>query len=83
LSDLDAKAFVYDAFAEGVAPVRLFDDVHRNYFAPTAEMTDCVPRTKYGLHNAFTRAIKALQPSPAFQATTALGKMFGLRESRN
>jgi hypothetical protein len=36
-----------------------------------------------GLHNAFTRAIKAMAPAPAFAATTKLGKFFGLHASTN
>jgi hypothetical protein len=83
LATLEAKELAYDAFAEGIVPVRLFDDVHRNYFSPTPEMVDCQPRTKYALHNAFTRAIKALAPAPAFAATTELGRLFGLRASAN
>ena len=83
IADTEAKALVYDAFAAGAVPVRLFDDVHENYFKPTPEMTDCQPRTKYGLHNAFTRAIKALAPAPAFEATTELGRLFGLRANAN
>jgi hypothetical protein len=41
-------------------------------------MTDVAPRTVWGLHNAFTRAIRQMAPAPAFQATTRLGKFFGL-----
>lgn len=83
IDDTQAKVVVYDAFAAGIVPSRLFDDVHGNYFAPTPEMVDCQPRTMGGLHNAFTRAVKVLNPAPAFRATTELGRMFGLRASDN
>ena len=42
-------------------------------------MTDCTPRTAYGLYNAFTRAVKEMGPLPAWRATIALGRQFGLR----
>ena len=41
-------------------------------------MADIVPGTLWGLHNAFTRAVKQMAPAPAFDATTQLGKFFGL-----
>ena len=79
LEDGSAKARVYDVFATGILPVRLFDDVHSYYFAPTDETPDCAPRTMMGLHNAFTRAMKQLRPTVAFDATVRLGRAFGLR----
>jgi hypothetical protein len=82
ISDLQAKAMVFDAFAQQVLPVHLFDDVSMAYFQP-AEFPDCQPRTQWGLHNAFTRALKQLQPARAFSSNVALGKMFGLTEARS
>jgi hypothetical protein len=50
-----------------------------NYFeAEQREYLDCAPRTRFGLHNAFTRAIKQLAPAPAFEANLGLGSLFGL-----
>jgi hypothetical protein len=79
LADSDAKVCIYDVFAAGVLPARLFDDVHGLYFQPTDETPDTQPRTHFGLHNAFTRAMKQLKPTVAFDATIRLGRAFGLR----
>lgn len=79
LNDGEAKVRIYDAFAAGVVPSRLFDDVHQLYFEPTDETPDTKPRTVMGLHNAFTRAIKQLSTTRAFAASIALGRVFGLR----
>lgn len=78
ITDMAAKARVFDLFAQRVMPVHLFDDVNANYFRPTEKMTDCQPRTEWGLHNAFTRALKKLAPTRAFAANVALGQMFGM-----
>jgi hypothetical protein len=78
--DLEAKARIFDVFAARVVPVHLFDEVNRYYFAPADEMTDCQPRTLWGLHNAFTRAMKTLPPARTFAATVALGRQFGMVE---
>jgi len=80
ISDLEAKARVFDVFAAKVVPVHLFDDVEQFYFHPADEMTDCQPRTAWGLHNAFTRAMKKMPPSTGFNATVALGRAFGMGE---
>lgn len=78
VSDADAKITIYDIFASGIVPYRLFDDVRRFYFEPSDDMTDCQPRTKWGVHNAFTRALKDLTPTRLLSASVALGrKMFG------
>jgi|SRR5579859_344092 len=78
LNDARAKIVAYDAFASGVVPIRLFDDVQRNYFNPDESWTDVTPRTLFGLHNAFTRAIRDLTPTREFSASVALGKYFGM-----
>lgn len=79
ISDLEAKARVFDIFAQRIVPVHLFDDVERFYFHPADDMTDCQPRSEWGLHNAFTRAIKKMKPVTGFAATVDLGRAFGLR----
>lgn len=79
--DLEAKARIFDIFAQRVVPVHLFDEVGRYYFSPADDATDCHPRTVWGLHNAFTRALKVLPPATAFSTTVALGRAFGLTES--
>lgn len=79
-SDLAAKELIYDFFMSKDAPIsdRLLPAVHQNYFHPTDEMTDCQPRTLWGIHNAFTRAIQVLAPTAMFAASIALGKRFYL-----
>jgi len=78
VSDAEAKVTIFEAFAREIVPVRIFRPVAETYFHPQPGMTDVLPRTQWGLHNAFTRAMKQLAPGPAFQATTQLGKLFGL-----
>ena len=78
LGDDRAKVMIYEAFATEILPVRFFPAVAETYFRPEPAMTDVASRTHWGLHNAFTRAIKQMAPAPAFQATTRLGKFFGL-----
>lgn len=79
VDDPTAKRIVYDLFVARVMPVRLFDDVHRFYFEPSAERPDCAPRSLWGLHNACTRAMRDLSPTRAFNASTALGRAFEMR----
>lgn len=78
ITDMAAKAKVFDLFSQQVVPVHLFDDVDANYFRPADDMLDCQPRTEWGLHNAFTRAMKKLAPTRAFAANVALGRAFGM-----
>ena len=82
LDDAQAKVMVFDAFAMEVLPVRFFPAVAETYFRPQPAMTDVAPRTCWGLHNAFTRAVRQMAPAPAFAATTRLGKFFGLRSEQ-
>ncbi len=77
--DQDAKAIIFDAFREKILPLRFFPRVSYDYFLTAPDMTDVLPRTRWGLHNAFTRSIRELAPAPAFRATTRLGRLFGLR----
>ena len=80
LRDWEAKELIFDAFSQGILPIRLFDTVARTYFDPRGHeaMPDVAPRNAWGLHNAMTRAIKQLSPASAFQTTTRLGQVFGL-----
>jgi hypothetical protein len=81
LSDFEAKALIVDAFRQEILPIRFFKAVTEHYYTPGPEMTDVLPRTRWGLHNAFTRCVRQMAPAPAFEATTALGQFFGLRTS--
>jgi hypothetical protein len=69
---------IFDVFHAHIVPVRLFHDVSRFYFHPTDDQPDCQPRTQWGLHNAFTRAMRDLTPLRQFGATQGLGRAFGL-----
>lgn len=77
--DAEAKCLIFEAFQDEILPIRYFKQVAATYFRPSEEMTDVQPRTMWGLHNAFTRSVRQMAPAPAFQATTELGKYFGLR----
>ena len=52
-------------------PRTLARNVHRNYFEPTH--ADFGSRTMWSLSNAFTSALKSLDPIPFFQATAKVG----------
>lgn len=79
ISEEEAKCLIFEAFEDEILPIRYFKQVAQTFFKPAAEMTDVQPRTMWGLHNAFTRVVRQMAPAPAFQATTELGKFFGLR----
>lgn len=84
LADPDAKLLIFEVFAKEILPIRFFPWVTAAYFrADPATMADVAPRTHWGLHNAFTRAIREMAPAPAFSAATKLGKVFGLSATNN
>ena len=84
ISDMAAKARIFDVFAAGILPIHLFDDVDANYFRRAEDLPDCSPRTEWGLHNAFTRAMKPLGLGrTAMASNVALGRAFGLTESNS
>lgn len=73
LSDVRAKEVIYDAFIGGHldAPKHLAREVHRQYFEP--EIEEFTPRTLYSLQNAFTGALKTLEPVPQYKALASFG----------
>lgn len=73
LSDEAAKLLIYRAFLERELdiPRSLGPRVHDLYFNPTQEAF--APRTLWSLSNAFTAALKDLDPIPQFKATARLG----------
>jgi hypothetical protein len=84
LEDREAKLLIFEVFAQEILPIRFFPWVTAAYFKPHPElMPDIQPRTYWGLHNAFTRAIREMAPAPAFAATTKLGRVFGLHAPTN
>lgn len=79
LTDDEAKVQLFDLRYSGVLPVSIFDEAATNYFkAETLGYEDSAPRTAWGLHNATTRAVKALAPASQFRILTNLGRAFGL-----
>lgn len=77
LTDAAAKLILYAAFVEGQfeAPRSLITSVHRHYFEPEHEAF--APRTLWSLSNAFTSALKELDPVPQFRATAKLAGFLG------
>jgi len=72
LSDGAAKLTIYRAFIEGKldAPKHLARRVHDLYF--NSQIEEFTPRTMWSLSNAFTSALKELDPIPQFKATAKL-----------
>jgi len=79
IGDDEAKALIFEVFRREILPIRHFKPVAEAYFNPRPEMTDCAPRTLWGLYNALSRAVRAMAPAPAFEATVEFGRFFGLR----
>src|SRR5271166_6462271 len=71
LTDDRAKLIIYRAFVEAEfdAPKHLLRDVHDAYFNP--RYPEFQPRTVWSLTNAFTSALKVLDPVPQFKATAS------------
>ena len=79
LTDVTARIIIYQAFIEGEldVPKHLARRVHDFYFEP--QYDEFRPRTMWSLSNAFTSALKELDPIPQFKATAKLG---GFLETR-
>ena len=82
-TDVTAKVVIYEAFLEGKleAPKHLARTVHDLYFAPKYE--EFRLRTIWTLSNAFTSALKELDPIPQFKATAKLGEFLEARFSQS
>ena len=72
LSDQRAKLIIYDAFMEDGAdlPKHLGGVVHDHYFNP--KYPEFEPRTLWSLENAFTSALKELEPASRLKAVGRL-----------
>lgn len=72
LSDSRAKLIIYEAFFGGQAdlPKHLGTVVHEHYFEP--KYPDFEPRTLWSLENAFTSALKELEPVARLRYTGQL-----------
>jgi hypothetical protein len=76
ITNVVAKSVVYDAITSGIIPSRLLDDIDDAYFRGAEKgYEDCAPRNLWGLHNAFTRSFKTLNPAPQFAAQLGLTRL--------
>jgi len=68
LTDVTAKLIIYQALIESEIdlPKHLAVPMHQLYFNPEHE--EFVPRTMWSLSNAFTSALKRLDPVPQYRA---------------
>lgn len=81
LADPEAKAMTFDAVTKFNMPLNMVRDVDKWYFGTKNDegiVEDCAPRTKWGLHNAFTRSLREFPPQTRFEHTQAVGRMFGI-----
>jgi hypothetical protein len=77
ISDDEAKVKLFDLRYQGALPVSIYDEAASNYFrAEQLQYADSAPRTAWGLHNACTRAVKALAPTSQFRVLNDLGRAF-------
>ncbi len=81
LTDVAARIIIYQAFIETEIdiPKHLAVSVHKLYFNPEHE--EFAPRTLWSLSNAFTSALKELDPIPQFRATAKLAPFLEARLS--
>jgi len=78
-----AKEVIFDAVIESALPARFMRPVASNFFHPEDAWTDCHPNTAWGLHNAFTRAIRSEPLRPRMKISAAIGRLFRLSASSN
>jgi hypothetical protein len=76
LKDDEVKGIVYDSILNYGVPSGCIKTIDKFYFKEKPE--DCAPRTAWGLHNAFTRALKVSPAFSQFEHTQSIGKMFRL-----
>lgn len=78
LTDDRAKSLLFDAFLRAdVMALRYLPEVARLYFDDEIQRQKFADRTLWSLNNAFTEAVKALDPSPQEKAGLAIGRYFG------
>lgn len=82
LSMQEAQALLAKTLYDGVTTFQTFKLAYDLYFERAVrspeQYEDCAPRTAWGLHNAFTRALKESTPNAAFNTTIELSRVFGL-----
>ncbi len=82
LADETARALLAKSLYEGVTTFQTFKLAYDLYFTRAVNQpdafADCAPRSAWGLHNAYTRALKESTPNSAFSTNIELGKLFKL-----
>jgi len=82
ITDTTAQALLGKALYDGITTLQTFKLAYELYFtravAQPEAYPDCAPRSAWGLHNAYTRALKESQPNVAFQTNIDLGQLFRL-----
>lgn len=68
-----AKAFILDAFVQGIMPLRFMPDVVTEWNRPRHEEFE--PRTLWSMNNAFTEVQKQMPVSTRFAASQDLGRL--------
>jgi len=80
INDETARAMLAKALYDGVTTFQTFKLAYDLYFERSVlqpeAYQDCAPRSAWGLHNAYTRALKESQPNVAFNTNIALGRLF-------
>ncbi len=80
LSEPRAKELILDSLFQGVVPKHLLDPIYNYYFEPKeayeteAEQFEFSSRTLWSLSNAYTSAIKLLNPVGQFKYTASVGE---------
>lgn len=82
INDETARSLLAKALYEGVTTFETFKSAYDLYFVQSVAtpeyFPDCAPRSAWGLHNAYTRALKGSNPNTAFDTNIALGRLFNV-----
>ena len=79
LTDVEAKAIIFDSVMKGVLPKTLLPAVGNAYFEPPHKEFE--PRTMWSLQNSYTEIFRteyATKPHLLLESTQALGEFFGM-----
>lgn len=82
INDDTARSLLAKALFDGVTTYDTFKSAYDFYFVKGATQPelypDCAPRSAWGLHNSYTRALKDANPNTAFDTNIALGRLFNV-----
>jgi hypothetical protein len=82
VSNHEAQALLAKTLYDGIITFQTFKVAYDLYFDRAVKMPeqypDCAPRTVWGLHNAFTRALKVSSPNVQFNGTMGVSRELGL-----